>query len=210
MSDILVDIPVVFLDRRRMKAARAWRCVMELPLRENLPEVLTAMIETQVRVEIYGEVAVVIDPAFIFDVPTAKGGKFQLMIETVYEHQSSKGQLLTALVGKSAKLTISPPSGEPEPAIGNQSVIADPSQQTGDINEQSLRGLHISFFRNTRFQEYVQYVSNTAVGDEATCKAAFKGVFNVASCKHIMQADFDQFLKEFNVWLNNKGAASGR
>src|SRR6266702_850504 len=105
--DMFQDIPVIFLDRKRMKVARAWRCFVELPRdRANLPEVLTAYIESEVRIELRGETTVDMDPAWIFDVPSAKGGKFHLVFETVSEQQSFLGPKLTALIGKEVRLTI--------------------------------------------------------------------------------------------------------
>lgn len=203
MSDILQNIPVTFLDRRRMKAAKSWRCILELPTdRENLPEVLTAMMESQVRIELVipSQLSVVIDPAYIFDVPRFKG-KFHLQVETVYENQSHIGPKLTAMVNKAAFLSILPVSGEPEmPPVQNEAPKPE-TIRPGDISDESLRGLHVAFFKNRRFWEYVTYLTSETVGCEKSCKVAFKHRMQVESCRHIMQADFDLFLKEFNTWL---------
>jgi len=185
-----------------MKAAKSWRCSLELPDQENLPEILTAMIETQVRVELVipNQISVVIDPCYLFDVPPAKR-KFHLQVETVYEHQSHIGPKLTAMVNKAVFLSILPLSGDPEILPAQPESSIQETVRPGDISDESLRGLHVAFFKNRKFWEYLKFLTGAPIGCEKTCKTAFKDFLRVGSCRHIMQADFDQFLKEFNTWL---------
>lgn len=190
----LSKIDVLFIDRKWMKAGKSWRCFMELPDTENLPEVLTALIESQVKIEIKGPVSVVIEPAFIVDVPS-KGKKFQLVIETIYEQQKTVGPRLTALTGEKAVLSIIPLEAKPDIPPSNT-----PTEKR--ISEKALRGLHTNFFGNKKFQTFIEKETGESIMDNATCKTAFKMLLQVESCKDILQEEFDRFLKQFNSWLN--------
>lgn len=192
-------IPCRFLERRRMKAARSWRCFIELPDDSMLAVGLTSLIESQVSVRITaklqtGDVEAVIDPAYIVDVPS-KGKRFQIVIETVSELQSDIGPTLTAMTGESIILCI---QNVGEPPAAQQAE----EQRRGTIDEKTLRGLHVVFFKNPKFQEFVAVKANRVFTGSTFCKDIFKEHMNVKSCTEIDQADFDAFLNEFNQWLN--------
>lgn len=194
----LSKIEVLFVSRTWMKAGKSWRCFMELPDISNLPEALTALIESQVKIEIKGPVSAVIEPAFIVDVPS-KGKKFQIVIETVYEHQKSVGPRLTALTGEKAVLSIVPLEPVAKPDMPSSNIHKEKR-----ISEKALRGLHTNFFGNKKFQAFIGKEIGEEIADNVTCKTAFRILFRVDSCKDILQEDFDRFLKNFNSWLNDK------
>ena len=182
-----------------MRAARAWRCFLELPDDSILAVQLTSQIESQVRVTITanpqgmdGGVEAIIDPAYIVDVPS-KGKRFQIVIETVSEQQSSIGPTLTAMTGEPVILCIQ--------KLGSQSEMPMVTQR-GTIDEKALRGLHMTFFKNARFQDFITEKTGADTSTPDSCKSAFKRHMGVLSCTEIDQIDFDAFIREFNAWLN--------
>ena len=202
----LTHIECRFLERRRMRAARAWRCFLELPDNPMLAVGLTALIERQMAVRIAGcpqaagEVEVEIDPAYIVDVPS-KGKRFQIVIETVHELQSNIGPTLTALTGCPVTLSISQAGTTPD----------EPVSQRGTISDRTLQGLHIAFFKNDRFADFLRFktgrvFSNGGPNGWRMVKIVFKEHMGVESCRGLNQEDFDALLQEFNDWLNSGGA----
>lgn len=193
----LQNIPVTLLDRKWMRAAKAWRCFLLLPHEpKELPSVLSAMIETQVAVALGSQV---ISPAIILDVPH-KAKSFQLVIETVYEHQNGIGPYLTAMCGEEHLLTISPVGETPQPE----------QPKISKAPKDYLAGLHV-LFQNQYFHDFVaarynqKFSPKVAINTKDGCKAAFKFLMNVKSCRDLEPEQIDRFRNEFNAALNGKG-----
>lgn len=185
------NIPCIFTERKWMRAARAWRCFLELPGTPQLASVLTAYIDTQVAIDLEAEGAqLTIDPVIIVDVPS-KGKRFYLVIETVSEKQAAHGPMLTAFTGQNVHITLRP-EGEQQPVFVKR----------GTISPTTLKGLHIAFFKNQKFREFLSARTGAYTKDEHECKTAFKAHMGVGSCTEIDQEDFDTILKAFNTWNN--------
>lgn len=191
---MLDHIPCIFVDRKWMRAAKAWRCTIELPDRPQLAACLTALIESKQSITITtDDNKIIIDPVYIVDVPS-KGKKFQLVVETCYENQAGNGPILTEMTGCKAMVTIAPPDTEQKP-------VFEKPEQRGTISEQAIKGLHSAFFKNPRFWQFLQDRTGETSHTEADCKHVFKRLMQVESVKHINQEDFDKLLGEFNSWL---------
>lgn len=192
---MLESILCTFIDRKWMRAAKAWRITLALPEDSMLAVALTSLIERKVSVEISAAgVAVSIDPVFILDVPS-KGKRFFLVIETVYEHQSDHGAILTEMTGETAVVTIRPESGNLM-----QSDTSETARK-GTITETAIKGLHSSFFKNNLFCDFIGAKTGSYTKDYNEVKLAFKDLMGVKSCTEIDQSDFDLLLVEFNGWL---------
>ena len=201
---ITTNISVRFAERRWMRSAKAWRCFIDIPGENELPAALTAMIDRQARIELTSDgINVVIDPAFIVDVPSKKK-QFQIVVETVYESQATLGPRLTALTDTSARMTISPVGSRPQPAA---TVTPSPTRTDG-LDAQTIKGLHASFFANPKFWQWLGMLTGENVHGPQNCKATFKAWLQVESCKDINLEDFQMVLKNFNLWLNNRGGST--
>lgn len=190
ISNPLEKIRCRFIERRWMRAAKAWRCFIALPADPMLPAILTSLIEDKVKIEISGDYAVSMAPVFVVDVPSKNKG-FLLVLETCYENQAGHGPHLTALTNTDILLTISPFT-EPEKP---QSLTTDP------INTSTIRGLHIEFFHNERFWVFLTLNGTIPATSPETAKVAFKALFKVESCKQVSTREFNDFLQRFNAWL---------
>lgn len=179
-----------------MRAAKAWRCFFDLPSDPILASGLTALIDMKVNLHItsHDGIEVKIEPAFIVDIP-CKGRRFQLVAETVFEHQAEHGPKLTAMTDQAVSLTI----------LSEQETSAPPQQQRGTISERALKGLHVAFFKNQKFMKFFSVKVVAHIENERECKAEFKKYLGVQSCREINQEDFDRILAEFNAWLNGAG-----
>jgi hypothetical protein len=191
----LASIRARFIERKWMRAAKAWRCFLTLPEDPMLPSMLTGLIDTKVDITLRGDVNLEIAPAFIVDVPS-KGKRFSLVIETCYEQQASLGPLLTALTDTPVTISVEPHTPRQAP----QKINADP------LTPQELRGLHVGFFRNERFWEYLEaqrcaagFATNICSEDEA--KLAFKSHMGVDSCKDVTRSEFTALVASFNHWV---------
>ena len=197
-SSPLQNIAVTVHERKRMKLAHCWRVVLSLPEdNENLAPLLSGMIGTQVRAELLGEVDVVIDPAEIVDVPQ-KGRRFYLELENVSERQNGIGPGLTVLVGNGCKLNLLPP-GEETPPI--EETIR------GDVQEKTLRGLHMAFFQNRQFWDFIRNGTGgfVEIDSPESCKAAFKQMAGVTSCKELSEGYVRNVIRDFNQYINQGG-----
>jgi hypothetical protein len=193
------NIPCIFIERKWMRAAKAWRCAIELPDDSVLAAALTSLIEHKVIVHlITKEVMIIIDPAFIVDVPS-KGKRFRLVIETVFEQQAAHGPRLTAMTGQPVSVTILPE--------GQQAAPVEKNGQRGTIDAKALKGLHVAFFKNQKFSAFLSKKTGAHIEGNQECKDAFKKLMRVESCIEINQEDFDAVLKEFNDWLNGANDA---
>jgi hypothetical protein len=182
-----------------MRSAKAWRCVLVLPDNQILAAGLTSLIESKVRLTLISAdgITVTIDPAFIVDVKT-KGRRFHLIMETCFEHQAEHGPRLTAMVNQPVRVSVEP--------TGQTTTITEAPPVEGMIGAAEIRGLHSTFFRNNKFQQFIEHQTGVQVRDEERCKSEFKRLHNVESCKELKQTVFREFLREFNQW-NTRGAA---
>src|ERR1035437_6721340 len=102
------DIPVLFLERKWMRSAHAWRCFVEIPSDGNLPATITALIDRKVVIILkHPDMEITISPAYIVDVPSTKK-QFHLVFETCQEDQNHLGPKLTTLTRQHATLSIQP------------------------------------------------------------------------------------------------------
>jgi hypothetical protein len=185
------NIPVTFLDRKWMRSAHAFRCFVEIPSDGDLPAILTAFIDRKVIVKLkHTDMEIILDPAYIVDVPSTKKG-FQLVFETCQEDQNSLGPKLTTLTRQPAILTILP---------YEEKNTTPPKKLEGRIDERTIKGLHIAFFKNPRFHNYLAEKTGSAVA-EPNCKEVFKHYLDVQSCKDISKDVFDAMLHDFNAWI---------
>lgn len=193
---INIDIQTSLVERKWMRAAKAWRCFFALPCDPILAASLTALIEQQVCVKIaHTSRTLTIDPAFIVDVPN-KGKKFHLVIETVYESQNGNAPYLTEIIGQSVSLSILPLGTDPAPA-----PPPEPEKLQGVIGTKELTGLHHAFFKNRLFWEFLQEKTGVGIHDEHTCKQAYKDAMGVESCRFILTGAYAEILSTFNAWL---------
>jgi len=185
------NISCIFIERKWMRAAKAWRCTIELPDDSVLAAAITSLIDRKVIVDfVTKDATLTIDPAFIVDVPS-KGKRFYLVVETVFEHQASHGPVLTAMTGQLVTVTIRPE--------GQQAPV---EVKRGTIDAKTLKGLHVAFFKNQRFSSFLSAKTGAYIKCDQECKDAFKKLMAVESCTEINQEDFDTILREFNDWLN--------
>lgn len=186
----LEGLHCVLVSRTWMKRSHAWRLRVALP-DEVVAAVLANMMERHVQAEIRvdGEKSLLLDPACIVDVPH-RGAKCFLDLETVYETQNGCGASLTLLLGR--EVTIS---------LRKVGVPGDDACARGDVDPRSLRGLHMTFFPNPLFQEYVGRMSGRPSGDPESCKEAFKSHLGVASCTELRQEQVRGFVAGFNAYL---------
>lgn len=215
MSDefSLANIRVTITDRKRMKVARTWRVSCQLPDDEILASVLTGMIETQVGCRLTvptkeGQfLEVEEDPMVIEDVATSKGQNkfFTLVLETCYEYQGGIAGTLTAMVGKDGRLTLTPSNPKPAPAHGSRQGPPKPTPPTRDpVTAESLKSLHVAFFQNSLFHDYLTHKTGRASDPIATpdqCKEAFKALVGVESCKELTETRYREFISGFNQWI---------
>jgi hypothetical protein len=191
------NIPCIFVERKWMRAAKAWRCCLELPDTPTLAAVLTAYIDTKIALDLESDgVRLTIDPAFIVDVPS-KGKRFFLVVETVSEKQAGHGPVLTAFTSQNVKVTIRPEGDEQAPVFPKR----------GSIDPKTVKGLHMAFFKSQKFWEFLLAKTGAYIKDEHKCKAVFKTYMQVESCTEIDQENFDVILKEFNCWMNGAPSA---
>jgi hypothetical protein len=186
-------IPSRFVERKWMRSQKAWRCLVEIPTENELPSQLTGLIDSQIEIEIQGEINITIAPAFVVDVPH-KGKKFFLSFETCFEHQASIGPMITALPDTNIIMTLRPYNADPAP---------EKKPNDCPLTPQEIKGLHVGFFRNERFWEFLSsYLPpSQSIGCETTCKEKFKQHINVASCKDINREEFTALVDRFNQWL---------
>lgn len=185
------NISCIFIERKWMRAAKAWRCTIELPDDSVLAAAITSLIDRKVIVDfVTKDATLTIDPAFIVDVPS-KGKRFYLIVETVFEHQASHGPVLTSMTGQLVTVTIRPE--------GQQAPV---EVKRGTIDAKTLKGLHVAFFKNQRFSAFLSAKTGAYIKCDQECKDAFKKLMGVESCTEINQEDFDTILREFNDWLN--------
>lgn len=185
------NISCIFIERKWMRAAKAWRCTIELPDDSVLAAAITSLIDRKVIVDfVTKDATLTIDPAFIVDVPS-KGKRFYLVVETVFEHQASHGPVLTAMTGQPVNVNIRPE--------GQQAPV---EVKRGTIDAKTLKGLHVAFFKNQRFSAFLSEKTGAYIKCDQECKDAFKKLMGVKSCTEIDQEDFDSILREFNDWLN--------
>jgi hypothetical protein len=191
----LEQIACRFVDRKWMRAAKSWRCTIALPDSAVLPSMLTGLIEDKVEVQLRGDVDVTIAPVFIVDVPS-KGKRFFLVFETCYEHQAPVGPMLTALTDTPITMTILKFT---EPA-------AIPKVNTDPLTDAEIRGLHVGFFRNERFREFLeeQQAGTDPIDTPETAKVAFKQLLGVKSCKDLTRERFLPFVAKFNAWCKDR------
>lgn len=208
----LTSISVKVVDRKWMKMSKAWRVSLRLP--DNQPllaPVLSGMIEKQVRIELSNSKgSIEIDPAIIIDVPP-KNRSFLLQIETCYEWQNTIGPHVTAMINEDATLYIGKPFNKPAPAVG----LPEPLNQTDrapaddeDYRKKLIGGLHV-LFQNLRFQQFIQQRLDTAFPDNGQsitnhteCKAVFKSLSQVGSCKDLTVDQITTWRKEFEGFIN--------
>jgi hypothetical protein len=194
----MIAIEATLINRQRMKAARAWRCFLELPDDRILASQLTAYIESQMHVTLVGADGsqVDINPAFIVDV-VSKGKRFHLVIETVYEKQSWIGPYLTNMHGDKITVKI---------AAEHQSTDGEPTPQAkrGDIAPHLLASLHSKWFKNEMFWRYLTNQTHINIADEATCKLVFRSFMKVDTCTELTQAGFDAMLQDFNAYVSQR------
>jgi hypothetical protein len=151
---------------------------------------LTALIERQVAVTITGTVTATINPACIVDVSPRKG-KFLLLIETCYDHQTSIGPRLTELIGQNCSLRISPIDAKQR----------EPKATT--IDAKQIAALHHSFFVNPKFQTFIRTRTGALIeGCPESTKHATKEYLRVQSTKDIRPEQFSAMLADFNGWVN--------
>lgn len=206
----LTSIAVKIVDRKWMKMAKAWRISLRLPESNALlAPVLSGMIETQVRIELGNEKgAIEIDPALIIDV-MPKNRSFILQVETCYEWQNSIGPHVTAMINEDAVLYIGKPFEKPAPAQGLPVPVSQPKPAEDEEYRQKLvKGLHV-LFQNHRFQQFIQSKlreqfsqSNQEISDHKECKAVFKSLSGVASCKDLSVATITEWREAFMSWVN--------
>lgn len=185
------NIPCTFIERKWMRAAKAWRCVVELPDDSVLAAGITSLIDRKVIIDFITKDAILtIDPAFIVDVPS-KGKRFYLVVETVFEHQASHGPVLTAMTGQLVSVTIRPEDSQ-----------APVEPKRGTISDHAIKGLHSVFFKHPKFQELIAAKSGAYIKNEQDCKAEFKKIMGVSSCTEVDQEAFDTLKKEFEDRIN--------
>ena len=195
----LSNISATLTERKWMRSAKAFRCLAELPNDSILAASMTALIDRQVNITLCGPDGLCVDmhPAQVVDVP-GKGKRFSLVFETVYEHQNHVGTKLTAMTGEQVKIEISPITVSAPP---------EPTPKSDTIGPDALRGLHTSFFQNKLFWEYVsEQHDNINIQDQSMCKAAYKQMLGVESCKDITTDQYKTVLNGFNAWLSLKGS----
>jgi hypothetical protein len=193
---MLNNINCTFVERKWMRAAKAWRCFIELPDTPQLAAVLTAYIESQVAVDISAPgFSITMDPMIIVDVPS-KRKKFQIVVETVYEKQAGHGKDLTEITDTPITMTIRPTGTEkPEPVF---------KAPRGTITKESITFLHTGFFKSDRFKDYIIARTGAYVKTDLECKNAFKVMMKVGSCSEIDQIAFDVMLQDLNEWGGKK------
>lgn len=188
-------IQATLTERKYMRQARAFRAYLDLPQNAVLAAALTALIDRQVNVTIQNnDISVEMHPALVVDV-TSRSKKFGLVIETVHESQNGIGPNLTAITGEKVVLSIRP-VGEKTP---------EQAAKRGDIDEQALKGLHSAFFKNKLFYEFLSRKTGETVDDPISCKAIYKAMMQVSSCREIDQTDYNACLQDFNKWLATRG-----
>ena len=193
----MITITAILTTRQWMRAAKAWRCHLGLPADKILASQLTAYIESKMHITLEGADGgeVDINPAFIVDV-AAKGKKFYLVIETVYEKQACIGPYLTNMSGESIIVKIS---------AENQSTKEPTTKPTrGDINPTLLASLHVKWFKNELFWRYLTNQTYINIADEATCKLVFRNFMKVDSCIELTQAAFDAMHQDFNAYVSQR------
>lgn len=202
------DLPCKFLDRQWMRAAKAWRCIIELPDDQILAAALTALIERHVKLNMLTPegLNIEIDPAFILDVRT-KGRRFHLVVETVWEEQKKHGPYLTSMTGQNVRVSISKCEQNLKQIVEDQKQLGAPKPNApGKVGTVEITGLHSTFFKNPRFQRYVEIQGPIKVTDAESCKKAFKALHSIKSTKDLDLTTFREFLRDFNAWING-GAA---
>ena len=184
--------------RQWMRAAKAFRCHLELPVDKILAAQLTALIERQGDVVLRGGEGdkVELKPAFIVDV-APKGKRFYLVIETVHETQNSIGPYLTGMSGEEVQVTIT--------AVGTDPAVqAQEPANRGDIKQSLMVSLHSTWFKNEAFWRYLTCRTHINISEESTCKLVFKNFMRVKSCTELTQAAFDGMLADFNAHVAAK------
>lgn len=191
----LTNIQATLTERKYMRAARAFRCYLDLPQDAILAASLTALIDRKINFTMSSkDLKAHLTPALVVDV-TSKGKKFGLVVETVYEHQNSVGPSITAMTGEQVVVEIRPEQEqEPKP------------EKRGTITEQALKGLHATFFQNRVFHEFLTDRTGTEVLDAVSCKSVYKAMMQVTSCREIEQDDYEAVLKDFNGWLPRRNS----
>jgi hypothetical protein len=159
------------------------------------------MIDSQCSVNLSNDIAsVLIDPAYIVDVPT-KGKKFLLVIETCYENQKDLGPAITALYGQSIMLQIGKPGAAPK--------IPPAKTESSEEKKTLLMGLHRLFlvqkFQAFIFSKCLKADIAVNITDEKTCKAAFKQLVQVGSCRDLSEDAINSWRNAFNEWINGGG-----
>lgn len=192
-----MNFDATLTDRKWMKAAKSYRLHFDLDSLE-IAVAMTGRIEKNIQMRIthsqYPQIQAVLDPCHIVDVPH-KAKTFTLICETCSESQNYIGALLTPVIGDTFHIATSEIGAiEPTAPI-----------KRGTISEQAKKGLHTSFFQNKHFQEYVSMVTGQDVQTPTECKAVYKGMLGVQSCKEINQTDYLSVLHAFNDWLTKRG-----
>ena len=197
------DMPCELLDRKWMKAAKAWRCFLLLPDDVALASAITFLIERKVVATITDPATgrqVELNPGFIVDVPTAKGGRFHLVLETeqVYESRDTIGPNVTVMLRQPVLVTLVAYTGQSElkPAAQPQAPLLPRTDIIGAIE---MRGLHLNFFKLPKFWDFIKS-KGFAFETEDGCKDATKLHLGVASCRDITIESHRAMLKEFNAF----------
>ena len=201
----MLKIEATLTTRQWMRAAKAFRCHLQLPADKLLASQLTAYIDSKMHITLEGPDGSIvdIDPAFIVDV-APKGKRFFLVVETCYEHQAKIGPYLTNMSGEKITVRI---------AAENQSIeqqLPEAKPSRGDIAPEILKGLHTRWFKNEVFWGYLEGKIGMAAGEianyggEKFCKTVFKEHMQVKSCTELSQEAFDTMLHDFNNYVSQR------
>lgn len=189
----LKTIKCRFVECKHMIAGVSWRINLELPSTDEVIASLAILLREKVNATIKaGGITAVIEPAYIHDIATVgkRDPRFHLVIETVYESQFKPlSPKLLLMTNTEAILSITPHSETPAIQI-----------KRGTIALHALKGLHVTFFQSQEFWEFLETIVNVPISSPEECKAHFKCLMGVESCKEIDQQEFDSFRERYSAW----------
>jgi hypothetical protein len=184
-----------------MRAAHAWRLFLLLPDKPELAASLSGIIDSKCSIHLFNDkTSLTIDPAYIVDVPSNKGKKFLLVIETCFETQKDLGPDITSLYQQEVSLQIGKPGAVPE-----EPIKAIANKEMSEEKKSLLLGLH-RLFSLSKFHQFLtpfcaQKEIAVSITDEKTCKAAFKAMIGIDSCRDLSIEAINSWRNAFNEWL---------
>lgn len=199
----MLEITATVRDMEYQIGARTWRYTFELPPQTDYSAWFIDKVTQHMNFLVEGSSASAdIQPGFIRNVKY-KGKKFFLVVDNVSETQNANAKYFSTMLEQQAQLKVWSINAELPPEAPTE------TRPTGNLRPSVLTGLHTNWFPSPKFQAFITTKTGKLISSDKECKAAFKELFNITSCKDLTEEAFEPLRTEFNKYLNLKPLNGG-